>query len=269
MRSPSLAAPAAAFTLLAAVLTLGAGTAFADANGRTGRAQSATGCSCHGSQSAAVTVTITGPQNVQVASTHSYTVTVSGGPASTAGGFDLKVSGGTLTAGANNSVSGTEVTHTNPNSRSWTFTWTAPATAGTQNFWAVAVAADNGGDEGGDPWNWYGGALNTAFPITVSSSTGVESGPSRTWLAPPWPNPVSGSARVAFSLASPGRARLELLDTQGRRVATLANGELPAGRQDFVWAVRSDAGARVAPGTYFLKLTAPDQQLSKRVTVVE
>jgi hypothetical protein len=270
MPSTRFAPRFAAFTLIAAALTLGAGISFADANGRTGRAQSSSGCGgCHGSQSTAVTVSITGPQSVQVGSTNSYTVTVSGGPASTAGGFNLKASGGTLAAGINNSVSGTEVTHTSPSSRSWTFSWTAPSTAGAQNFWAVALAADNGGDESGDKWNWYGGALNTAFPITVSAAAGVESGLSRTWLAPPWPNPCSGSTRMAYSLANPGRVRLELLDTQGRRVAMLADGVVPAGRQDFVWAARNSTGGRVPPGTYFLKLTAPDQQLTNRVTVVE
>lgn len=255
--------------LLAAGLVLGAGSVFADINGRTGRAQSATGCSCHGSaRTSGVTTTITGPQSVTTGSTHQYTVSVGGGFAGTEGGFNLKSSGGTLVAGANNQLSGTELTHNDAASRSWTFSWTAPATAGSQSFWAIALVGDGGGDTGGDLWNWYGGAVNTPFAITVTDAAGVGDSPSLTWLATPSPNPCVSATRIAFSLASPANARLEVLDAAGRRVHTLARGAMPAGSQSVSWDGRSERGSRVPAGVYFVRLTTPQRDFTTRLSVV-
>lgn len=256
------------WVLLAAGLTLGASVVFAYMDGRTGKAQSSTGCSCHGTTATSgVVVTITGPQVVAPSSTHQYTVTVSGGPAAPNGGFDLLGSGGTFTAGANNRVSGSEVTHSNPDARSWTFSWTAPATTGTQNFWAIGLAADGALDTSSDDWNWYGGVVNTAFPITVTTATAVGDPASATWLAPPLPNPCVNGARVSFSLANAADVRLAILDAAGRNVRTLVRGAMPAGPQSVTWNGRSANGARVAPGVYFLRLTTPDRELTQRVTV--
>src|SRR5512134_1745671 len=91
----------AAFTG-AAVLAVWAGDPLARGDGVSGRAQSATGCSCHSStpnSNGAVTATIIGPTSVAPSSTHSYTITVTGGPAGSAGGFDLLASSGTIAPG--------------------------------------------------------------------------------------------------------------------------------------------------------------------------
>jgi len=252
----------------ALILTaLFASACFADASGRTGR--TATGCSCHGSVNAGVNVTITGPQTVEPLSTHAYTVAVSGGPATSTGGFDLKVSGGTLTAGANNRVSGSDVTHSNRNSRSWTFSWTAPATTGTQTFVAVGLGCDGTGGTGGDAWNFYGGVANTAFEISVADPLDVVGTPGKTWLAPPAPNPCQRGAQLEFSLETAGVVRLEVLDPSGRRVATLVSGTLPAGRQVVRWDRRQDNGTRAATGLYFVRLAKASETYTTRLLVVD
>lgn len=258
------------WVLLAASLVLGAGAVSADVNGRTGKAQSTTGCSCHGTtRTSSVTTTITGPQSVTTGSTNQYTVSVTGGFAGTQGGFGLKASGGTLTAGANNQVSGTEVTHMDANSRSWTFSWTAPATAGTQNFWAIAQVVDGGLDTSGDMWNWFGGVVNTPFAIAVTSAAGVGDSPSLGWLAPPSPNPCVTGSRISFSLASAASVQLDVLDASGRRVRTLARGALPAGGQSVNWDRRSDGGSRVPAGVYFVHLSTPQHGFTTRLAVVD
>ena len=257
------------WVLLAASLVLGAGTVFADISGRTGKAQSTTGCNCHGTtKTATVTTTITGPQSVTMGSTNQYTVSVTGGFPGTQGGFNLKASGGTLAPGANNRVSGAEVTHIDAASRSWTFSWTAPATAGPQNFWAIAQVTDGAGDTSGDMWNWFGGAVSTPFAITVTDPAGVGDSPSLTWLATPSPNPCVNGTRIAFSLASAANVRLEVLDAAGRRVRTLARGALPSGGQSVSWDGRSESGSRVPAGVYFVHLATPRGEFRARLTVV-
>jgi hypothetical protein len=150
-------------------LMLWAAYLLADGSGKTGYSSSSSGCSCHGSSpngAGAVTVSITGPQSVMAGSVSSYTVAVTGGPTGTTGGFDLSSNGGTFTAGTGDKVSSGEMTHSSNARRSWSFTWTAPATAGTYRFVAIGLSS-NGNGSSGDSWNWYGGAAGSPFNITV------------------------------------------------------------------------------------------------------
>ena len=159
-------------TVLTVSLALWAAYLLADGSGRTGVATSTSGCSCHGSSpnaAGAVTVAISGPQAVVAGSTNSYTISATGGPAGTTGGFDLNTNGGTLVAGTGSRVSGSDLTHSNNSRRSWTFTWTAPATAGSFRFAAVGLSS-NGSGSGGDSWNWYGGSTGAPFTITVGAA---------------------------------------------------------------------------------------------------
>ena len=175
-RRPSItASPKFVGLLMTASLVFWAAHLMANSSGKTGCSTSATGCNCHSSTpnaAGAVTVSITGPQTVQVGSVSNYTISVTGGPANTTGGFNLSASGGTFTAGTGNKVSNGELTHSSKTLRSWSFQWTAPAVAGTYRFYAVAQATNNSGT-GGDSWGWYGGAANTAFSIAVDGTTPV------------------------------------------------------------------------------------------------
>lgn len=169
-RRRSLPSPRFIGAFLTAGLALWAAHLLADGSGRTGVSTSSNGCSCHGSSpnaNGAVTVSVTGPQAVVAGTINDYTIAVSGGPSGTTGGFDLSASGGTFTAGTGNKVSGGDLTHSNNSRRSWSFRWTAPATAGTYRFAAVGLAS-NGSGSGGDSWNWYGGAAASPFTITVT-----------------------------------------------------------------------------------------------------
>ena len=171
-RRPAVVTPELFAAILTSSITLWAAYLLADGSGRTGVATSSSGCSCHGSTpnaAGAVSVTITGPQTVLAGSTSSYTLSVAGGPAGTTGGFDLNANGGTLVAGTGSRVSGSDLTHSNNSRRSWSFTWTAPATAGNYRFAGIGMAS-NGSGSGGDSWNWYGGAAAAPFTITVGAA---------------------------------------------------------------------------------------------------
>jgi hypothetical protein len=71
------------------------------------------------------------------------------------------------------------------------------------------------------------------------------------------PNPVrpggAGSA-IRFTLPAAGRARLAVFDVAGRRVATLAEGDFPAGSAEVAWDGTSERGSAVSPGVYFIHL---------------
>ena len=65
------------------------------------------------------------------------------------------------------------------------------------------------------------------------------------WVAP---QPVRGSGRIALRLAESSNVTLDLLSVDGRRIASKAIGQLPAGTRTVVW----NPGA-LAPGVYLLR----------------
>ncbi|MEM1057404.1 MAG: CHRD domain-containing protein [Bacteroidota bacterium] len=76
-------------------------------------------------------------------------------------------------------------------------------------------------------------------------------------------NPVRQSAEVRFETPTPGATSLRVYDALGRRVATLANADLPSGDHTATW----DAIA-LAPGVYILRLDTEAGTVSRVVTVV-
>jgi hypothetical protein len=84
----------------------------------------------------------------------------------------------------------------------------------------------------------------------------------RLTLDEPWPNPASESVSVAFELPEAQSVSLAVYDLAGRRVATLSEGELAAGRHGVSW---SCAGA--ATGVYLLCLETAGESLSRRVVL--
>jgi hypothetical protein len=57
--------------------------------------------------------------------------------------------------------------------------------------------------------------------------------------------------------------RLQVFDLLGRRVATLADGEKPAGRHEVSW-----RSAGLASGTYFVRLTAGPEAQTQKIQLV-
>jgi flagellar hook assembly protein FlgD len=49
-------------------------------------------------------------------------------------------------------------------------------------------------------------------------------------------------------------AHVAIYDVTGRRLATLVDETLPAGRHSLTWNGRSDAGQSLAPGVYFCRM---------------
>jgi hypothetical protein len=85
-----------------------------------------------------------------------------------------------------------------------------------------------------------------------------------------WPLPYKGGAlSVSFVIpARGGAAELSLIDLAGRRVRTLQQGALEAGRQVIAWDGRDDAGRNVANGVYFLISRAGGQESKLKLVVL-
>lgn len=118
--------------------------------------------------------------------------------------------------------------------------------------------------------NDCGGVMSLPVFVQVTTTLGVPrpSGRPTLALAPPRPNPARASVLLAWSLASAGQLRLDILDVTGRRVRTLAHGRYAAGPGRVTWDGAASTGQRAAPGLYFARLDAGGRTLVEKLTLL-
>lgn len=95
----------------------------------------------------------------------------------------------------------------------------------------------------------------TETPMALAVG-GAPAGVARLRLSPASPNPFRASTRIAYDLPRSSHVELSVLDTQGRRIATLAEGAEDAGHHSALWSGRDAAGHEVRTGCYLVRLTA-------------
>jgi hypothetical protein len=76
-------------------------------------------------------------------------------------------------------------------------------------------------------------------------------------------NPARGGADLQLALPADERVRVTIIDIAGRRVATLAEGMLPAGDHRLRW-----DSASSTPGIYFARLEAGGLMISRRIVIL-
>lgn len=99
------------------------------------------------------------------------------------------------------------------------------------------------------------GPLSISHSFVLSSSTpvGTSTQPVNASIKQPsltnYPNPFRQSTTFEVELSAPGLVHLKMYDMLGRRVATLVNREMPAGKHALPW-----AGEKIQPGAYMARL---------------
>jgi hypothetical protein len=144
--------------------------------------------------------------------------------------------------------------------------------AGEQAFPGLVPDGDNGAiaawrDDRSGEFDVY---ANRAFGNSVVSAPVVPSaagdGPRFTLTSA---NPTRESVRLLVSLPRADSVSLEVLDVAGRRVRVIPTvGTLVSGAHSFAWDGRDAAGAPVASGTYFVRMTTAAAEQTARVVVV-
>jgi hypothetical protein len=84
-------------------------------------------------------------------------------------------------------------------------------------------------------------------------------------LTAAWPNPFRHDLDLELALGRRGPARIRIFDVQGRSVATVLDGALPAGRHTVRWDGRDGSGRSVSAGVYFARLDAEGRSWSRKV----
>lgn len=244
----------------------------ASSAGKTGRTSlsDTPGCTCHGSQaSSAVSVSINGPDTVEIDKSATYTVTISGGPA-VAAGTDIAVSGGSLTA-----VSGTlqkingELTHTAPvsfggnSSVVFEFQFTAPSAAGDVILAANGNSVNLNGGTSGDQWN-FAPDKNIVIASPNAIFNDGEKAPLSFSLNQNFPNPFNPSTTISYTLQKASMVELSVFDLSGKKIATLVNGRQSSGSQR----AQFNAGT-LSSGVYLYRLTVDGRSAMKRMMLLK
>jgi len=86
-------------------------------------------------------------------------------------------------------------------------------------------------------------------------------------LARPHPNPLGAGTVITYTLPRAQELDLAVYDTAGRLVRRLASGEQPAGEQHLFWDGRATSGRPASAGVYFVRLSAGERTLSRKLVV--
>jgi len=99
---------------------------------------------------------------------------------------------------------------------------------------------------------------------TLSDEVTVELGaPSKARLHAPFPNPTTQRATVRYEVPKTTTVQIAVYDVLGRRVETVVDGQIPAGR-----AQKTVQTERWAPGIYFVRMQLGDTVHTERISVV-
>lgn len=93
--------------------------------------------------------------------------------------------------------------------------------------------------------------------------------PERFALGPNYPNPFNPSTVIPYQLAASSAVRLEVFNLLGQHLATLVDGERPAGFHTAIWDATDAAGRAVGAGVYIYRMTVGAASQTGRMVLVD
>jgi flagellar hook assembly protein FlgD len=109
-------------------------------------------------------------------------------------------------------------------------------------------------------------ASNEAF---VSGATSVGNTPAITQLTvlQNSPNPFTAATEFQVGLPAPSDVKVEIYDVAGRRVGGMVVRDQAAGWSKIPFTGRNDAGAPLASGVYFYRITANGTTITRKMVI--
>lgn len=216
----------------------------------------------------AISGTFSGPDTVFTGQTATYSFTITRTGSSAGGGVDIATRLGTLNPGPGSaylrSQNGelTQQNALNLSGGSFTgqFSYTAPASPGTDTLWlSEAIGYSNG-------WNW-----GTEKRIIVRTLVGINNlnSPAYYKLDQNFPNPFNPSTVINFEIPKNEFVSLKVFDISGREVTTLVNEYLQQGLHSFGFDINSTRGNYITSGIYYYTLKAGNFSDTKKMIVVK
>ena len=106
------------------------------------------------------------------------------------------------------------------------------------------------------------------FALPLSALTG-QALPERFALGPNYPNPFNPSTIIPYQLAASSQVRLEVFNLLGQHIATLVDGERPAGFHTATWHATDGAGRAVGAGVYIYRMTVGVERQTGRMVLID
>ena len=88
-------------------------------------------------------------------------------------------------------------------------------------------------------------------------------------LSSPYPNPFNLQANIAYDLPIKSDVELSVYNLLGEKIATLVNGEKPAGSWNASWDGRADNGVIIPSGVYFVAFRTDSYRAVKSLMLVK
>ncbi|NOY60420.1 MAG: T9SS type A sorting domain-containing protein [Calditrichaeota bacterium] len=140
---------------------------------------------------------------------------------------------------------------------------TAAAGSDTLRTVATPLLADTLGERI-DTTSVQPGVFEIQFPTLVSAKNGKKSLPLSYALKQNYPNPFNPTTTIRFALPEPGRTVVEIYNTLGEKVRTLADQELKAG-----YHVLHVNAAGLAAGIYFYEISVNDFIAVRKMALIK
>ena len=204
------------------------------------------GCTCHGAQSSATTLSLSGNTTTRAGQMLNLTVVVAHS-SQQAAGVNIAVKDqqgqnvGTLApaTGSGLQLSNGELTHQQPKTMSngqaaFSFTWTAPSTPGTYTLRAAGCAVNGNGNTSGDAWNFLSPVTLTVAGIRVEQPNGGE-----VWCA-------GSTQTIRWSSVGVQNVKIEVSSNGGQSWSVLV-ASVSAQQGSYQWSIPSTQ----TPGTQY------------------
>lgn len=148
--------------------------------------------------------------------------------------------------------------------------WQVPENVSNETKIYVVIDEENSVEEVHENNNIAWNLLN---PNLGSDPTSVEaradgSGPASFALHQNFPNPFNPETQIRFELTTAAAVKLEIFNLKGQRIATVLNGQMPAGRHVVNWDGRDWLGRHVASGVYLYRLQAGERVQVRKMTLL-
>jgi len=141
--------------------------------------------------------------------------------------------------------------------------YVAPGSQVKLRFVASEKGAISVVEAGIDDLTLYDAALQP-----LGSSPFEDAPPARLALRSPWPNPSADRVSVVLEMPKAGEARVEVLDVQGRSVATVFQGLAQAGSRVLEWNGSTRHGRSAEPGVYFMRVASGSESATARLVKI-
>ena len=105
-----------------------------------------------------------------------------------------------------------------------------------------------------------------ALPL---AALGGQALPARFALGPNYPNPFNPSTIIPYQLAASSEVRLEVFNLLGQHIATLVDGERPAGFHTATWHATDGAGRAVGAGVYIYRMMVGAERQTGRMVLID